>query len=260
MLIVDGFESHMTIPFLELCTASKIVLFRLPPHSTHLTQPLDVEVFQPFKHYHTEAIDQAVRLGDYNFGKLEFLAAFQSFRNQTFKPTTIRHAFKITGLVPFNPQVVLETVKASQRRRRLRTPTPPPLEPLLHTPRGPKAVIKHTQFLKQTIQIYGSLNELPTEHMERFLKGVMAEAHNQKLLTRDLHEVQEATAARLKRDSLPQTVATKSGVVTVGQCRELSSIRAKKEEEKAERAQKRKQKTAKKTQTEEVGVIEYLLS
>ena len=103
----------MTIPFHNLATENKIVLFRLPPHSTHLTQPLDVGVFQPFKHYHTDAIDKAVRLGDEKFGKLEFLAAFQSFRNQTFKPTTIRHAFESTGLVPFDPDVVLD--KNSQK-------------------------------------------------------------------------------------------------------------------------------------------------
>ena len=111
LLIIDGFGSHMTIPFFELATANNIVLFRLPAHSTHLTQPLDVGVFQPFKHYHTEAIDRAVRLGDCQFGKLEFLAAFQGFRNETFKPSTIRHAFKSTGIVPFDPNVVLDKIR-----------------------------------------------------------------------------------------------------------------------------------------------------
>ena len=115
LLIIDGYGSHMTIPFHNLATENKIVLFRLPPHSTHLTQPLDVGVFQPFKHYHTDAIDKAVRLGDEKFGKLEFLAAFQSFRNQTFKPITIRHAFKSTGLVTLIPTLSL------------RNPSSPPL-------------------------------------------------------------------------------------------------------------------------------------
>ena len=32
--------------------------------------------FQPYKHYHTKAIDQVVRLGDVEFGKLQFLAEF----------------------------------------------------------------------------------------------------------------------------------------------------------------------------------------
>ena len=74
----------MTIPFHNLAIANKIVLFWFPPHSTNLTQPLDVRVFQPFKPYHTYAIDKAVQLDDEKLGKHEFLAAFQSFRNQTF--------------------------------------------------------------------------------------------------------------------------------------------------------------------------------
>ena len=63
LLIINGYGSHMTIPFHNLATENKIVLFRLPPHSTRLTQPLDVGVFQPFKHYHTDAIDKACSVG-----------------------------------------------------------------------------------------------------------------------------------------------------------------------------------------------------
>lgn len=63
LLIVDGYGSHSTIPFIIYqVTKSKIILFCLPPHSTHLPQPLDVGIFQPFKHYHPSAIDKAVRL------------------------------------------------------------------------------------------------------------------------------------------------------------------------------------------------------
>ena len=38
--------------------------------------------------------------------------------------------------------------------------------------------------------------------MKRFLKKIMTETHNQKLLTRDLYEMQKIIAARLKRDNL----------------------------------------------------------
>ena len=75
-LIIDDYSSQMILPFHNLVTENKIVLFRLPLYSTHLTQPLDVGVFQSFKHYHMDAIDKTVRLGDEKFGKLEFLAAF----------------------------------------------------------------------------------------------------------------------------------------------------------------------------------------
>ena len=60
-------------------------IFRLSPHSTHLTQPLDVGCFQPFKHYLAEAIDNTTRLGEGDFGKLEFLAKFQTIRTKPSK-------------------------------------------------------------------------------------------------------------------------------------------------------------------------------
>ncbi len=104
----------MTISFHDLATKNKIVLFYLLPHSTHLSQPLDVGVFQSFNHYHTDAIDKTVWLGDEKFGKLEFLAVFQSFCNQTFKPITICHAFKSTGLVLFNPDVIFDKIREKQ--------------------------------------------------------------------------------------------------------------------------------------------------
>ena len=49
MLIMDGYGSHMTYEFFTYAKRKQIELFHLPPHSTHLTQPLDVGCFQPFK-------------------------------------------------------------------------------------------------------------------------------------------------------------------------------------------------------------------
>ena len=66
-IILDGFGSHYVYEFHTFAQHMCIDLFVLPPHSTHLTQPLDVGCFQPFKHYHVEAVDAAVRLGSSNF-------------------------------------------------------------------------------------------------------------------------------------------------------------------------------------------------
>lgn len=79
LLVMDGYGSHMTFEFYSYAQENHIELFRLPPHSTHLTQPLDVGCFQPFKHYHTEAIDQSVRNGESDFNKLNFLSIFSQF-------------------------------------------------------------------------------------------------------------------------------------------------------------------------------------
>ncbi len=57
LLIMDGYGSHLIYEFWSYAKEHKITLFRLHLHSTNLTEPLDVSCFQPFKHYHTQAID-----------------------------------------------------------------------------------------------------------------------------------------------------------------------------------------------------------
>ena len=74
-----------------------MVLFHLSPNCTYLTQPFDIKVFKPFKHYYIDAIDKVVRLEDEKFYKFEFVAIFQSFYYYTFKPITIYYIFKLTG-------------------------------------------------------------------------------------------------------------------------------------------------------------------
>jgi hypothetical protein len=45
LLICDGHDSHISTEWIAHCMDNNIVLMLLPPHSSHLTQPLDVGVF-----------------------------------------------------------------------------------------------------------------------------------------------------------------------------------------------------------------------
>ena len=49
ILFFDGHHSHMSINLIKLAQTSNIYLVCLPPHTTHLIQPLDVGVFGPMK-------------------------------------------------------------------------------------------------------------------------------------------------------------------------------------------------------------------
>ena len=46
ILIIDGHGSHI---LLETTVKNPIILYCLPPHTTHLLQPLDVSVYKPLK-------------------------------------------------------------------------------------------------------------------------------------------------------------------------------------------------------------------
>ncbi len=94
ILVMDGASSHVHEEFIRLYYSKNILPFRLPPHTTHLLQPLDVVCFQPLKHYYAEAVDNAVQTRDVEFTRVEFLAHIQSIRKQAFKKLTILSSFR----------------------------------------------------------------------------------------------------------------------------------------------------------------------
>ncbi len=87
--IIDGYSSHLTHEFWSYDKKHKIMLFCLFLYYTHLTLLLDVVCFQSFKHYYTQAINRIVRLDNVEFGRLKFLAKFQTMTEKIFTKATI---------------------------------------------------------------------------------------------------------------------------------------------------------------------------
>ncbi|CAB1096598.1 unnamed protein product [Ectocarpus sp. CCAP 1310/34] len=47
--MLDGHASHMSYEVIKLAMELNIILFQLPSHTSHITQPLDVVAFGTFK-------------------------------------------------------------------------------------------------------------------------------------------------------------------------------------------------------------------
>ena len=54
---MDGHSSHITANAIALCMRDAIDLLILPPHCSHVLQPLDVGVFAPLKRALTSETD-----------------------------------------------------------------------------------------------------------------------------------------------------------------------------------------------------------
>lgn len=76
LLIIDGCTGHSSFAFVEYCIFFNIIIVILPPHSTHIMQPMDVGVFQPLKSAHQAAIRESLREGNLTFNRLNFVSAF----------------------------------------------------------------------------------------------------------------------------------------------------------------------------------------
>ena len=112
ILIFDGHNSHLSDEFLQYCWENRIRPYRLPAHTTHLLQPLDVAVFQPLKHWFQVELRREVFMGAETMDKKAFFAMFQRFWDKVFDSRSLaRNSFKKTGLIPLNPELVLSKMK-----------------------------------------------------------------------------------------------------------------------------------------------------
>ncbi|EED16243.1 conserved hypothetical protein [Talaromyces stipitatus ATCC 10500] len=110
MLIFDGYGSHLTAEFDLTCTENNIIPVCMPPHSSHLLQPLDVGCFAVLKRHYEQLVEQRMRLGFNHNDKIDFLTAFPTTRTMAYKAQTVWNSFAATGLTPqitrqFTPQL-----------------------------------------------------------------------------------------------------------------------------------------------------------
>ena len=101
MLLLDGYDSHLTYSALKFCEQQKVVVVLLPPHTSHFLQPLDVSVFQQWKHHHSQALDQNVRQGVGPLEKNSFFACLKEIRERTLTERVIKAGFRKCGFFPF---------------------------------------------------------------------------------------------------------------------------------------------------------------
>ena len=136
LLLLDGYDSHLTYTALKFCEMQDVLVYLLPPHTTHFLQPLDVAFFQQWKHYHAEVLDTAIRRGVGDFNKSGFLSYIEQIRELTFTPRNVKSGFRKCGYWPFRPHdvlqqlvvdgVILDEVELEQSGQRCTTPPPPP--------------------------------------------------------------------------------------------------------------------------------------
>ena len=63
MLIVNDHESHIFMNFIKFCDQKKILILCLSSHSTHLLQPLNVNVFDPLSKAYKTLVSARSRYG-----------------------------------------------------------------------------------------------------------------------------------------------------------------------------------------------------
>jgi hypothetical protein len=101
LLVLDGHGSHETVDFMYLCFQHNIHLLYLPPHPSHVLQPLDLSVFSPLKHSYRKQIGYLSQQTDSSpIGKQNFLNCYQKARKDGLTISNIKSGWKASGLWP----------------------------------------------------------------------------------------------------------------------------------------------------------------
>jgi hypothetical protein len=116
---LDGHGSHTTPEFDTFCTENRTITLCIPPHTSHIVQPLDVGCFGGLKTAYGYLVWDLCKVGKLYVDKEDFLLIYLQARIRIFIEQTIKNSFRATGLVPFNLEYVLNQLFA--------TPTPPPI-------------------------------------------------------------------------------------------------------------------------------------
>jgi hypothetical protein len=132
LLIIDGHESHKSLAFQNLCEENKIITLCIPPHASHILQPLDVVCFSLLKRAYGGEIRGLASCHINHIDKKAFLASFKRVFEGSFSKENILSSFQATGLVPRSPEVVLSKLEVEPR-----TPTPPLPGPMSWQPKTP---------------------------------------------------------------------------------------------------------------------------
>lgn len=123
LLILDGHKSHVNYTSVDFCRENDILLYALPPHTTHVLQPSEIPFAKLKKEY--SAGCEKFRLS--NDGELVTKHSFAKILGPayiaTYTPAAITNAFRGTGIWPLNPDAISpERLEPSLATERLNAP------------------------------------------------------------------------------------------------------------------------------------------
>jgi hypothetical protein len=122
LILLDGHKSHLfNLGFLQNMQDHGVMVGALPPHTSHLLQPLDDAPFGNLKRAWQSALDKQNRATcAQRLTKDEFLTIFSKVFKESVTPQSARAGFLKCGIWPANPEATkllrVATSLVSERR------------------------------------------------------------------------------------------------------------------------------------------------
>jgi len=188
----------------------------MPPHSSHLLQPLNVSCFLPLKHVYGHQVEICMQLEHNHIDKLNFLKAFKPARAAALSSLNIHSGFAAAGLVSYDPERVL-----SRLQLKLRMSTSPASETAItacQTPKTPYTVAQLAQeynTIKELLKRRSKSPPSPTDQaLKRMVKGYQMTMHNAALMTSEIKDLRVMSAHQKRKREAPRSYIASGGVLT----------------------------------------------
>ena len=108
MLIVDGHKSHLyNLPFYKVMRENNVEVLTIPPHTSHILQPLDSIPFAQFKkHWEKNLCRYNIDHSGHSLNKVDFWDVFTPSWNNAMSCKNIMAGFRNTVIYPYNPKAI----------------------------------------------------------------------------------------------------------------------------------------------------------
>jgi DDE superfamily endonuclease len=194
----------------------------MPPHSSHLLQPLDVGCFSVLKQSYGRSVEQLISLGVNHIDKQEFLSLYQQARMEALHEKNIKSGFTATGLVPYDPDRVLSLLNTQ-----FHTPSPqrqPPNQPVwtAETPHNIIELQHQTELIKQYLRRRTQSPPSPTERaVNQLIKGCQLAMHSAVLLAHQNDQLYKQNQRQKQKRAQRRSYIARGGVLTGAKAQQL---------------------------------------
>ena len=107
LLVLDGHSSHFEPYSIQFAREHEVVIFCLPPHTTHECQPLDTTFFRSLKSHWQNSVHKFYQDNPGKaISKLNFCSVFKPAWLKASTPANFINGFKKTGIYPFDRQAI----------------------------------------------------------------------------------------------------------------------------------------------------------
>ena len=107
LLLLDGHASHFCPEVIKMAAKEKVIIFALPPNTSHLAQPLDRGCFSPLKTHWKQVVQDFVALNHRAVTRYDFCSLFSQAWINAMTMKNVMAGFRVCGVYPFNREALV---------------------------------------------------------------------------------------------------------------------------------------------------------